>query len=310
GRLIAGMKYLGQWEERCEEVIEELARLPGVLCVDRLLDLLRVGGTGPADSLAAFLVPYLQRGELRLVGEATPTELGACRRLLPGFADLFPIVQVPPFDRAQALAVLDRTAERHAQNLRLEIAPGVSDRIHQLFRRFAPYQAFPGPAVNFVRDLCERHARSRSSQPVTPEDVVEQFVRRSGLPDWLLRDEAPLDRDYVLEEFRRQVIGQEDAVQAAARLVLTLKAGLNDPHRPIGVLLFCGPTGVGKTELARALARTLFGHGEVRPGAPREDRLVRLDMSEFAGPDAAERLLGSPNGEPSALIRRVRQQPF
>ncbi len=319
GRLIAGMKYLGQWEERCEQVIDELARLPGVLCVENLLDLVRIGGTGPGDSLAAFLVPYLQRGELRLAGECTPGELDACRRLLPGFADLLPILHVPPFDRAAALTVLERTAARHAQNLRLNVVPDFSDRVHHLFRRFAPYQAFPGSAVGFIRELCERHARSERGRPLTAEDAVNHFIRRTGLPGWLLRDDELLDREQLLKALRARVIGQEEAVQAAARVVTTFKAGLNDPHRPLGVLLFLGPTGVGKTELARTLAAVLFGNRSPADSPmarsashPRqtEDRLVRLDMSEYAGFDAVERLLGPPNGEPGALIRRLRQQPF
>jgi ATP-dependent Clp protease ATP-binding subunit ClpC len=311
GRLIAGMKYLGQWEARCEQVIDELAGLPGVLCIESLLDLVRTGGTTPQDSLAAFLMPYLQRGEIRLASECTPSELDACRRLLPGFADLFPILEVPPFDRTAALAVLDRTVARDARNLRLEVATGVSDRVHHLFRRFAPYQTFPGPAVAFIRELCERHARTHRTQPLTADDVVTAFIRRTGLPEWLLRDEQALDLDTVLTQLRRQVMGQEAAVQAAARVVTSFKAGLNDPRRPLGVLLFAGPTGVGKTELARALARTLFGHGEAPAGATQPDnRLVRLDMSEYAGFDAVERLLGPPHGEPSAFIRRLRHQPF
>jgi ATP-dependent Clp protease ATP-binding subunit ClpC len=309
GRLIAGMRYLGQWEARCEEVIDELARLPGILCIESLLDLVRTGGTTPQDSLAAFLMPYLQRGELRLASECTPSELDACRRLLPGFADLFPILNVPPFDRAAALAVLDRTVARDARNLRLEVAEGVSDRVHHLFRRFAPYQTFPGPAVAFIRELCERQARSQRGRSVTPDDVVTAFIRRTGLPEWLLRDEQALNLDDVLAQLRSQVRGQETAVQAAAHVVTSFKAGLNDPRRPLGVLLFAGPTGVGKTELARTLARTLFGHGEA-PAARSDDRLVRLDMSEYAGFDAVERVLGPPHGEPSAFIRRLRQQPF
>jgi ATP-dependent Clp protease ATP-binding subunit ClpC len=312
GRLIAGMKYLGQWEERCEQVIDELARLPGVLCVENLLDLVRTGGTGPGDSLAAFLLPYLQRGELRLAGECTPGELDACRRLLPGFADLLPVLHVPPFDRAAALTVLERTAARHAQNLRLSVAPDFSDRVYHLFRRFAPYQAFPGAAVGFIRELCERHARTQRGRTLLAEDGVNHFIRRTGLPGWLLRDEELLDREQLLAALRARVIGQEEAVQAAARVITTLKAGLNDPQRPVGVLLFLGPTGVGKTELARTLAAVLFGNRSPADTRPHQsqDRLVRLDMSEYAGPDAVERLLGPPRGEPGALIRRLRQQPF
>jgi ATP-dependent Clp protease ATP-binding subunit ClpC len=139
---------------------------------------------------------------------------------------------------------------------------------------------------------------------VTPEDAIAMFVQQTGLPDLFLRDELALEREEVLAWFRSQIIDQEDAVQAAAHLVTTFKAGLNDPARPIGVLLFCGPTGVGKTALARAIARYFFGHGE------EADRLVRLDMSEYAGFDAVERLLGAADGTPSALIRRLRQQPF
>src|SRR5262249_55590055 len=94
GRVIAGMKYLGQWEERVEALIAELGEIEGVLCVDRLLDLARTGGIGPNDSVAAFLIPYLTRGELRMVAEASPSELDACRRLLPGLADIFQIVPI------------------------------------------------------------------------------------------------------------------------------------------------------------------------------------------------------------------------
>src|SRR5262249_33721224 len=143
GRLIAGMRYLGQWEERCEEVIGELQQIGGVLCVERLLGLVRLGGTDASDSVAAFMVPFLQRGELRLAAEAPPAELEACRRLLPGFADLFQIIHVPPFERPQALAVLDRLAQGLSQSTHATLEPGTIDRVYQLFRRFAPYQSFP-----------------------------------------------------------------------------------------------------------------------------------------------------------------------
>jgi ATP-dependent Clp protease ATP-binding subunit ClpC len=99
-------------------------------------------------------------------------------------------------------------------------------------------------------------------------------------------------------------------------VVIQFKAGLNDPQRPLGVLFFCGPTGVGKTELAKAISRCLFGAGS---GAPPEDgaadrqhlpRMLRLDMSEYSGPWAADRLLLNTNGECSDFIQQIRRQPF
>src|SRR5262249_48371871 len=83
-RLIAGMKYLGQWEERCGAITGELPLLGGPLCIHNTLALIREGGKSPPDSIASFFLPYLQRGELRIIGETTPSELDACRRLLPG----------------------------------------------------------------------------------------------------------------------------------------------------------------------------------------------------------------------------------
>ena len=291
------MKYLGQWEERVEAVIAELGELGGVLCVERLLELVRTGGHGPADSVAAFLVPYLARGELRMVAEVTPAELDACRRLMPGLPDLFQIVRVEPFARAAALAVIDKQLETAASGPGVEVERGSGERIVRLFRRFMPYAAFPGPASSFARQIVDHHVRS-GKKPVTPGAVVDQFRRQTGLPELFLRDEITLDRDDVLNWFRARVIDQPEACEAAANVVMTVKAGLTDPARPPAVLLFCGPTGVGKTHMAQALAAYFFGHGEEAGKKGDAARLLRLDMSEYGGFDAVYRLLGPPQGEP------------
>jgi len=309
-RLIAGMKYLGQWEERCEEVVVELQRAGGgVLCIENLLDLIREGGTSPLDSVGNFFLPYLQRGELRMIAEVTPAELDACRRLLPGLADCFQVMPVVPMTREQAVNVLDQMASMLKQNLHIEVERGVVDLVYHLFRRFLPYQAFPGRASAFLGLIFERARQLRSPNrrdtfEVTMQMVVDQFVKQTGLPELFLRDQLTLRREEVLSFFRPLIIGQEEACEAATDLVMSFKAGMNDPFRPVGVLLFCGPTGVGKTEMARTIARYFFGHGD------RADRLMRLDMSEYNGPGAAERLLIQANRQPSKLIQTIRQQPF
>lgn len=303
-RLIAGMAYLGEWQARCDRIVAELQGCDGYLCVDNLMGLVRAAG-GPAEAgPGAYLQDFLARGELRLIAEATPEELDACRRLVPALAASLEVFPVPPLERPIVLRVLERLARDRSASAAMTIEPGVLERTVDLFARFRPYETMPGRATGFLAGLFEPGARGRGAE-LTVADAVGAFARETGLPDLFLRDEAVLATDAVEAWFRAQVIGQEEACREAARTATVFKAGLNDPRRPAACLLFAGPTGVGKTEMARSLARFFFGHGE-KP----EERLVRLDMSEYAGPDAAERLLGDPEGRPGSLLARVRRQPF
>lgn len=303
GRLIAGMKYLGQWEERLENIISELSDIDGVLCVENILDLVRYGGRAPEESLAAFLTPYLQRGEIRLVAEAAPAELDACRRLLPQFAALFQIFRLPEFSADKALNVLTRVAETYSRNMKIEYSANVVNSVYRLFSRFMPYQKFPGKTARFLIQTLEKAARNKQKE-ISAENVIENFIELTGLPELFLRDEITLSFEEVAAEFEREVIGQKDACRQIANVVTTFKAGLNDPRRPLGVFLFAGPTGVGKTELAKSLARFFFGAGE------KTEKIVRLDMSEYNLPGSASRLLTKSDGEPSDLIQKVRENPF
>ncbi|MGV3663911.1 MAG: AAA family ATPase [Prosthecobacter sp.] len=304
-RLIAGMKYLGQWEERCEEFIKKLAGIEGVFCAENLLELLRVGGAEANDSVGAFLLPFLQRRELHMVAEATPAEVDACRRLMPGLLDVFQIVQVPPFNDTEAGAVLERVAHACSTSARLEFAPGSVPLVHRLFRRFQPYAAFPGPASAFVRRLAENAGRRPpEAREIVRDDVLSLFVQQTGLPERLLRDDMLLPPAETRQTLAAQIIGQPAAVDAAARVITGIKAGMTDPARPQGVLLFCGPTGVGKTALAKAMSEFCFGAGAEK------ERLVRLDMSEYGGWGAAHRLLHAPDGDAAAWIQKLRRQPF
>lgn len=301
-RIIAGMRYLGEWEERCEAMLAELAEIDGVLCADSLIELLRVGGFDAGDSVGAFLLPFLQHRELRMVAECSPNELAAIRRLLPGLVECFQILPLASLAGQAAIHVLNQVAAANRQNLRMDYDAQLPALVYRLHRRFLPQAAFPGAAAEFLNALFERAAAARSRE-LGQRDVLARFIEQTGLPELFLRDELPLEEGAIREELALEVIGQERAVAAAADVLTAFKAGVNDPARPIGVLLFCGPTGVGKTELSKAIANYLFGHGEAK------ERLIRLDMSEY-GPGAAERLFTAPDGEPSDLIRRLRAQPF
>ena len=315
GRLIAGMKYLGQTEERLEEVIAELDSIDGFLCLENLLEFVTSAGEEVTSGIAAFCLPYAQRGELRIIAETTLEELDACRRLMPGLIDLFQVRTLKPLGTREGTRILDQVVENHSPASQLAVAPQATADVVRLFQRFQPYDALPGAAVTFWKGLLDRTCRSRERE-VTREQVVQAYLRRTGLPEVFLRDERPLSVEAVRRQFAAEIKGQPHACAAAADVLIRFKAGMNDPQRPLGVMLFCGPTGVGKTELVKALARGLFGAGEGERdeephGRPAEvSRLIRLDMSEYAGPWGADRLLMQPNGEPSPFLQQIRRQPF
>lgn len=291
-RLVAGMSYLGMWEERCERVVSELGQASGILAVESLAELIRQGGQEPGGSLAAFLAPYLMDGQLQMVVEASASEWQACRRLLPGFADLFRVLPLDPMEDAETLEVLAWVRKG------LRIGLDLDETVLSLFRRFSPYEALPGGAVRFLRHL----GRGPKAAELTRARLVEAFSKQSSIPEEFLLDEIGIEPEELLGQLADRVMGQPEAHQAALRIVTAFKAGLQDPGRPLGVLLLCGPTGVGKTELAKTLAQILFAD---------EKRLIRLDMSEYAGAGAADRLLGSLYDKtPAPWLRELRLKPF
>jgi ATP-dependent Clp protease ATP-binding subunit ClpC len=300
-RLIAGMRWLGEWQERCEAVIHRLASIDGTLCVEALVDLLQVGGMEASGSVAAFLTPYLQRRELRLVGECTAQELSAIRRLLPSFADCLTVLAVPPMARAQAVAVVVQSTELAAKRHGVEIDGAVAREVEALFRHHLGDLGFPGPAARFI-DRMAHDAAVGGTARIDRAEAIAAFSRHSGLASWLLRDEEPLDPVALEARVGARLVGQAEAVSAAVEIILAIKAGLCDPARPLASLLLAGPTGVGKTRLAQLLAEELF------PQAQAGQSLVRVDLSEYAGGDAAARLLGF-GRQPSELVRSLRQQP-
>ncbi len=302
-RLISSARYLGDWQEICEDLAGALREAGDVLWIEDVPELLQVGGDGPEDSVAAFLVPFLGQEGFRIAGEIAPRELEAMRSILPGFADRFQIVRVEELARAPMLKVLDEFAAHARKSLGIDLDRRALEAAHRLLDRWAKYERFPGKAIAFLTECLNAAALERRTS-VGDRDVLARFTEESGLPEVLLRDDLPLDREELSGFFRRRILGQDRAVERVAQSVTVLKAGLNDPAKPVATLLLAGPTGVGKTATARALAAYCFGAGQ------RLHPLLRIDMSEYQHPSQVERLIGSPGGAPGRLLQHLRERPF
>lgn len=299
--LVAGQSGLGQLEERIDAVVKAAELLDAVLYFENLEDLF-AGQTGGFEDIASLLRRPLQRGTLRLAGELTPE---AYDRLSQRHVGLFSYLQrfaVLPLGREQTLAILAERSRTRLRRGQRGIDAAGRLQLVTLVERYEPYRVLPGKAVALFDELTG--ALSSGGEPQRELDadaVLSGFATKSGIPAFLLRDDRSLDVARVEQFFREHVVGQTHAVRRVAETLCSVKAGLQPSGKPLATLLFLGPTGVGKTELSKALARFLFGSAE---------RMARFDMSEFTDAYAADRLIRGSERADGVLTRRVREQPF
>ena len=298
-RILAGMKYLGMWQARCLKLVDELSHEGDYLHAGALLPLLRPQADG--SSIGEIFLPALRSGEISLIAECTEQDLEVCRRRAASLVACFQVVRLREPDAAAVPALLAEYEER--KDARVRLHPAGKKRLVQHLSMLRRDVLFPGKALRFADWLgqeAEPAARPREPRVLYPRDVSAAYARYSGIPIELISDDIPAGAGSIAATLRRRIIGQDAACEVAARVLARFKAGMNDPERPCGTLLFVGPTGVGKTELAKQLARAMFGD---------ESRMIRLDMSEYMLPGAAGRLLEVGPGS-TTLAQRVRQEPL
>lgn len=307
-RIVAGMSYLGQWEQRCLDLIDALSGEGDYLYVDRLTSW-AAPQTGHA-SIGEMFVPAMQSGEVSLIAECTPDELERLAASHPSLLGLFHRVTLEPPSTGSMPWVIQEYLAKVAPNLRIDGA-GLRRLVEHL-EFFSRASGFPGKAFAFVDWLVSTSGVRRKVSPdqdersgppaisMGPQQVSEAFARHSGLPKELISDSTMASRETIARRLAQGVVGQELACSTAAGVLTRFKAGLSDPQRPIGSLFFVGPTGVGKTELAKQLTRYMFGDAK---------KMIRLDMSEYMLPGSAGRMLAVGRGVRS-LVERVRQMPL
>jgi ATP-dependent Clp protease ATP-binding subunit ClpC len=314
--LVAGTKYRGELEERVDALIREAAAAPDVvLFIDEIHLITRSGGRhGSAGQVGELLKAALARGEIRCIGATTVDEFHLHVEADRALQRRFELIWVDEPTRAEALEILTALRPRFAEHFGVTITDDALAAAVDLSHRYLPDLRLPDKAIELVDQACAA-ARIVTLSPDAGGRVLDRVDRAEIAAVVAARARVPVER-LTRDEARRllgmedalgaRVVGQRRAVRAVSDAVRTARAGLADPRRPAGVFLFAGPTGTGKTELAKALAEFLFGD---------EDALVRIDMSEYKERHAVSRLIGAPPGylghdRDGQLTGPVRTDPY
>lgn len=309
-RMVESLTAEFGWEDPFAQALHELGHNEPhprqLLYINQWAQLFEVGQyAGNPVSMAEYMRDYVARGHVTVVSECTPEELALLDMRAPGYSQLLHVVRLdnPPVNE-QANIVARRLQSSYPQ---LSISKQAINEIIRLQHRYNLYSGFPGKTVRFLENLAHdalpHQRQTKKASNISRSDIIQRFCDESGMPQFMIDARSTdMNPERATAHLQQQLIGQETAVQQVVEALTLAKTRLNRPGKPIASFLFVGPTGVGKTELAKALAGYLFGD---------PNRMLRFDMSEYADALAIGRLTGdSPQGGAGLLTRAVRQQPF
>lgn len=304
--VLSGQSYIGELEARVREMLAVLDRKRALWRAPEFFDLLAKGAHRQDPSgLLDMVLPAIERGRLRVIGEITPRQLAQLLVARPVVKHHFQLLNLAPIDPLALEPIAAEWARIESERIGHPVADARTlAEAARMAAQFFPEQQEPGRLLRLLNDALQAAtAQEPFALPLNDEKLLATIAKRSGLPLEVIDDRQSLDLDRLRAFFRQRVLGQDEAIDALLDRIAMLKAGLTDNGRPIGVFLFAGPTGTGKTELAKALGELLFGSDE---------RLLRLDMSEFQSEDSAWRLTADEGGQGGvrSLTSRIREQPF
>ncbi|MBQ7146085.1 MAG: ATP-dependent Clp protease ATP-binding subunit [Lachnospiraceae bacterium] len=307
--VVAGTKYRGEFEERMKNILDEFMAHPEIiLFIDELHTLIGAGGAEGSLDAANILKPALSRGEIQVIGATTLNEYRKHIEKDAALKRRFQSVLVEEPDEGETLEILRGRKALYEKHHHISIQEEALEAAVKLSRRYLTDRLWPDKALDLLDEACSgaRLNNPEKDLVLTARDIAKTVSLWTKIPLEQLSKKENSRLAELEKQIHRRVIGQEEAVSALAKAIRRSRVGLKDPRRPIGSFLFLGPTGVGKTELSKALAVALFGE---------EKDLIRIDMSEYMEKHSVSKIIGSPPGyvgydEGGQLSERIRRKPY
>jgi ATP-dependent Clp protease ATP-binding subunit ClpA len=292
------------WQDNLAQVCRELSHSQDILFVRNFMELFEVGQYQGNDvSMADYLRPYIGRGEVTLISECSTEEFAQIELRSPNYLSLFHILRIEE-PKSELESIIIKKVKDLAKNRTIKIEEEAIRETLRLNRRFTPYAGLPGKPIRFLESILIGQRANNSQNKTNLLDrntIIQYFCEETGMPLFMVNPEVPMDPTAIKADFNKNVFGQAEAIDSIIDLLASVKTALTKTGKPIASLLFVGPTGVGKTELAKVLAKFMFGS---------RDKLLRFDMSEFSDPYAVLRLTGLNYNSDGILTSAIRQAPF
>ena len=309
GSIVAGTKYRGDFEKRLKNIINEAATSPDViLFIDEFHTIVGAGGASGSLDAANMLKPALARGEIQCIGATTMDEFKKSVEKDGALDRRFQKIVVERTDISHSISILARLKTNYEKHHNVIYTDEAIEACVRMSERYITDRCLPDKAIDAMDEAGSkvRLKNPKKTRKVTAEDVADIISKMTGIPSGRVAENESSRLLKMRDVLRKRIIGQDEAIDKVVRAIQRNRAGIKDPGKPIGTFLFFGPTGVGKTQLAKSLAEYLFDS---------EDNMIRLDMSEYMEKFNVSRLIGAPPGyvgfeEGGQLSERVRRKPY
>lgn len=309
GSIVAGTKYRGDFEKRLKSIINEVAQNPDViLFIDEFHTIVGAGGASGSLDAANMLKPALARGDIQCIGATTMDEFRKNVEKDGALDRRFQKIVVERTDIPHSISILDRLKTNYEKYHNVIYTDEAIEACVRMSERYITDRCLPDKAIDVMDEAGSmvRLKNPKKTAKVTAEDVATMISRMTGIPSGQIAENEGTKLMKMGDKLRSRIIGQDDAIEKVVRAIRRGRAGIKDPGKPIGTFIFFGPTGVGKTQLAKSLAEYLFDS---------EENMIRLDMSEYMEKFNVSRLIGAPPGyvgfeEGGQLSERVRRKPY